>query len=279
VARLVADAAQLADQVVGDMGDPSELSVAVDALLEPLVRATDAGRTAADAASAYRIAAAAGCRSPLARLVRLPGRLAAPFQLVFQPPLPTSHPPSRSVAAIEAVLARSLDLGATTGSSHAALARTVQTVAHDAAPQVIDAVDAVPRRPAHRGWWKAMAWLRGVAEVVAVAGVVWLVLLGVSGWLGLPDLPRPDATDELSWPAALFLGGLILRVVLGVLSRGLIAAGARRHARRVAREVRRQLTTALRTHVVDPVAGEVSRRRHLRDHLEVLRRSQDVRRN
>ncbi len=270
VRRLIADAAQLADRIALDAGEPVEVTGDADRLLEPLLEATDAHRSAAEAAAAYRLAARRGSRSPLARGVGLARSVGSQLRRAFVPTEPPPPRPARSTATVEAVLARRLELAETTGREHAALAATIERIARDAAPQLTDAVDGVPLRPDHRAWWSGLALLRGAAEVAALAGLVWLVLIGVADWLGLPEVPAPEANDVLGWPAALFLFGLATRVVLGVMSRLLAAAGARRHARRVSRQVRRRLATALDDHVVGPIEDEMRRRRSVREQLGAL---------
>lgn len=272
VRRLVADAAQLADRIAGDAGDPAELTADVGALLEPLLDATDSGRTATAAAVAYRRAGREGCRSPLARMVGVAGRIARQLKGAFVPADPPVPPPQRSIAAIEAVLARHVRLTGATGREHAGLAAAVERIADDAAPAVIDAVEGVPLQPRHRAWWTLVASLRGLLEAAAVVGLAWLLLIGLGDWLQLPDVPAPDAMQGLSWPVVLLLYGLVGRVLLGIVSRVLIALGARRHARRAAREVRRRLGSALDEHVLSPVEQEMRRRRAVREQVAVLRR-------
>lgn len=272
VRRLVADAAQLADRIAADAGEPAELTGDLGALVPPLLEATDAHRSAAEAAAAYRLAGRQGCRSPLARLVGLAGRVGSQLRGAFAPSEPAPPPPNRSTAAIEAVLADRLELAGATGREHAALAAAIDRIAHDAAPEVIDAVEAVPLRPEPRAWWTGLALLRGAAEAVALAGLVWLVLIGVADWLGLPEVPAPQLNDVLSWPAALLVYGLAGRILLGIVSRLLIAVGARRHAALVSRRVRRRLTSAVEEHVLAPVRDELERRRTVRAQLDLLSR-------
>lgn len=270
VQRLLADAAQLGDRMAVTTGDVPDLAEGVGALVGPLLQATDAGRAAAAAASSYRRTARVGCRSPLARAIRLPGRLAAEVRDAFTAPEPATHAPSRSTAAIEAALASHLALEETTGPAHAALAEAIDRIAEDAGPQVVDAVDGVPRRPTRHAWWVAVAGLRGFAEAAAISGLLWLVLAASVRWLGLPELPTPMVTVELSWPAALFLYGLLARVLLGLATRAAIAVGARRHAEHVGEQVQRRLTSMLEDRVAGPMRAELQRHRTVRDQLDAL---------
>lgn len=272
VRRLVADAAQLADRIARDAGEPVELTADVDGLLAPLLDATDAQRTATAAAVAYRREGRRACRSPLARGIGLVGRITRQLKGAFVPTETPAPPPGRAIATIEAVLARHFQLAGATGREHAALASTIDRIARDAAPAVIDAVEGVRLRPHHRAWWTLLASLRGAAEAVAVAGLLWFVLVGLGDWLQLPAVPAPDVTEGLSWPAALLIYGIVGRVVLGVASRGLVALGARRHGAHTAREVRRRVGAALQDHVLAPVQDDMRRRRAVREQLALLAR-------
>src|SRR6185436_19249512 len=40
-------------------------------------------------------------------------------------------------------------------------------------------------------WWRAGSAVQWVLAAAAAVGLVWLVLLGVNGWLRLPDPPTP----------------------------------------------------------------------------------------
>jgi GTP-binding protein EngB required for normal cell division len=270
VGRLVADGAQLADRIGAEGGDDPGTSPDVDSLLPPLFEACDVGRSAAAAAVTYRRTARAGCRSPLARVVRLPARVVTQLEDAFVATGPPAPRRSRSVETVQSTLARHVDLTATSGMHHTALAAAIDRISHDAAPQLVDAVDAVPLRPDRRAWWTVLAWLRGAAEAVAWVGLLWLLLLGTTRWLQLPEVPTPMVTDALSWPAALFLVGLLVRVGLGVLSRGLTALAARRHAAQVDRQVRRRLTETLERTVLAPLRAELERRRSVWTQVRTL---------
>jgi hypothetical protein len=211
-------------------------------------------------------------RSPLARVVRAPFTASARLVrgLGIGDAAPATERRAEVGPRVEGVLARELELARTTGAGHEALERTVAATATSAAPRLVDAVRAVPLRPAGRWWWTPLAWLRGLTEAVLVTGLGWLVLLGVVAWLQLPPVPTPQLTDELSLPAALLLYGLAARVLLGLASRGAIAAGAGRHRRRVTADLRASLGMAIEDHVLTPYDDEVAARRTLRTALERL---------
>jgi GTP-binding protein EngB required for normal cell division len=271
VRRLVGDASVLASRALATTPPPPDGELGADQLLRPLLAATDAHRAAGDAEVAYRQEARAAVRSPLARVALAPFSAASRF--VRGLGVGGASSPERRVdvgVRVEGVLARELDLARTTGAGHQALERTVERTAATATPALVDAVRSVPLRPPHRRWWTTLAGIRGLAEATLVVGLGWLVLLGIVAWLQLPPLPSPQVTDEVTWPAALFLAGLVVRVLLGLLTRGVTTVGARRHRRQVTGELRTSLRRAIESHVVAPYRAEVTARRALRAALERL---------
>jgi hypothetical protein len=272
VRRLSGDAAVLAARTLAAVPAPPTEPLEATRLLDPLLEATDAHRSAGDAEVAYRRDARRALRSPLARVARAP--FAATARVVrglgIGDTAPTAERRADVGPRVEGALARELELARTTGPGHEALERTVAATAATAAPRLVDAARAVPLSPARRRWWTALAWLRGLAEAALVTGFGWLVLLGVVAWLQLPPVPTPQLTETLSWPAALLLYGLAARVLLGLASRGLVAVGAGRHRRRITAEVRASLRAAIEDHVLVPYGEEVAARRSLRAALDRL---------
>ncbi|MEX0834812.1 MAG: hypothetical protein WD010_01885, partial [Nitriliruptor sp.] len=125
--------------------------------------------------------------------------------------------------------------------------------------------------PPPRRWPTVMAVARGVAELVALVGAGWLTALAVVAWLQLPPLPTPDAIGAVPWPTALVLGGVVVRLLLGVLTRVLARAGARRHGARVARRIDRSLRAAADDRLLAPVRREVDAQARLRAAVSTLR--------
>jgi len=111
---------------------------------------------------------------------------------------------------------------------------------------------------------------RLVAESIAVVGLAWLVLLATAEWLGLPRLSPPTLTERLSWPAALLLAGVALRVLLGLLTRRLLRISARRARIRTERQLRSRLTELVEQELVAPYTAEVAATARLREVLERL---------
>jgi GTP-binding protein EngB required for normal cell division len=264
--RLVGDVSALARRAIDELADVTDPVPDAARLREALMDATDAHRVVAEAETTYRRDARRGVRSPLGRLVLLPvrgvGGVARSFGIGDpKPAKDASHP---SVARIETVLAGELRLQRTTGATHAMLGATIAELAARGAPALADAVGRVGVRPEPRRWWPVMAAIRGIVEAVALVGFVWLVLLGLAEWLQLPDIPTPELTGALTWPTALLLGGLLVRVLIGMLTRMVVSVGARRHRDRVARRIRSELDAATEQRLLTPYRDEVDRHARLR---------------
>jgi hypothetical protein len=91
-------------------------------------------------------------------------------------------------------------------------------------------------------------------------------------WLQLPPLPTPDAIGALPWPTALLLGGLVVRVLLGLLTRVLARARSRRHGRAVAKRLRRGIREVAEGELLAPVRDELDAQRTLRAAIATLSR-------
>ena len=271
-ARLAADAAVFASRAMRQL-DPTDLVVPdVDDLLGPVLVAVDGHRAAAEAAGLYRREVARRSRSPLARLLGRPfraagGTLRRRAGVVEGPP-----PRAVTVEAIETTMLREVDVARTAGPTHVALNRAIGEAAGRAAPALTDAVAGADLVPAPRRWWTLSSWLRQVAELSAVVGGGWLAALAVVDYLQLPAPPVPNVTGELPWPTALLLGGLFVRVLLGLLTRVLARTGARRHAARVRRQIERALRTVVKERLLTPLRREVDDQQRLLDAIAALTR-------
>jgi hypothetical protein len=270
--RLSADAAVLAMQARAELPSIEPVELQVSRLLDPLMEAADSHRVTVEAEAVYRRDAQLGVRSPLARLGILPFRAVGAVARSFGVAERSADPATRttSAARIEAVLAHEVRLTDQVGPAHAALARSIGQAAHDVAPALVHAVDGVGVRPSRRWWWSGLRWVRGAAELALLVGLVWLVLLAVGDWLQLPEIPTPRITEALTWPTALFLGGLLVRGLLGLTSRLLIKGGARRHREAIDAAIRRRVGSVVLDEVVRPYEAEVAAQRRLRAAVETL---------
>jgi len=277
VRRLEADAAQTAEELLPHTPALPAASFEVAPLVDAALEAGDGYRALAAAEVEHRSAGRRATRSPLARGLRVPVRVTGRVgrELGFGTGAPAgaiSQQPPRHQELLARRLADQVQLSSTVGATHTAMDRAISEAAASAAPAMTAEVRGVAgtATPQRRRWWSAMAMARLVAESVALAGLVWLVLLATADWLGLPAPSPPPLTDQVSWPAGLLLGGLALRLLLGLLNRRLLNSSARRARARAERRLRARLTTVVQEQLVASYTAEVDATDRLRAALERL---------
>lgn len=130
----------------------------------------------------------------------------------------------------------------------------------DALPGRLDhVVGATPLLPGRRpAWWSAVGALQWLLLAVLVGGAVWLGALAVLASLQLP-VPDPPRWGDVPWPTVLLVGGAALGVVVAVLARLLVGAGARRRAGRARTRLRRAVEDVADVAVVTPVDALLER--------------------
>ncbi len=263
--RLSADVQQLAARISDHLDPIPDLDVREGELVDAVMDATYGHQRVEEAAIAYRVRAGEACRSPLARVARSPIGLARAAAIRLGLPLEEAGEAVRrsTPSRVHGALTHALAVPDSVGRVYAAIERTIETVAQRTAPTLIAAVDRAGADPGDRRWWSLAAAARGVAEATAVAGLLWLLIIGAVDWLQLPELPVPMVNDDLSWPAALFVGGLAVRVLLGLLNRAMISAGARRCRRNARRAIATQLGEIVDEQLLGPVRAEIDTQRRL----------------
>jgi GTP-binding protein EngB required for normal cell division len=271
--RLVGDAAVLGDRLGAGLEELPELDLGPERLLHPLLEAVEADRVTVEAAQLTRRDALRRARSPLARVASAPVvRVARAFGADRSTTPPQLGPPVAATRErIERAVARSLGTATAVGRTHASLDRAVVDASGAATPDLLDAVARAGPTPPRTRWPLVLAALRAAAEGTALVGALWLTALAVVAWLQLPPLPTPDAVGAVPWPTALLLGGLAVRIVLGLLTRVLAARAGRRHGRRVGRRIRRAVRTLAEDHLLAPVREELAAQERLRRSVATLR--------
>ena len=119
-------------------------------------------------------------------------------------------------------------------------------------------------------WWRLMGWLQWILGLAAVVGLVWLVVLGVVGWLKLPEIDTPKI-GPFPLPTLLLVGGLVLGWLGAWLARVLARVGARRRRERAPRRLRTAIADVATDQLVVPVREVLDRHRETRESLDTAR--------
>ncbi|QVT81002.1 GTPase HflX [Nocardioides aquaticus] len=121
-------------------------------------------------------------------------------------------------------------------------------------------------------WWtRAVRGLQWLLLVTGAAGLAWLLVLAVLGFLGLPEVATPSA-GGLPAPTVMLLGGVLLGILLGLAGRVLVRATARSRARTADKRLRRAVAEVATELVVAPVSAELAAHAQVREALATIRR-------
>lgn len=128
------------------------------------------------------------------------------------------------------------------------------------------AVVGTPLRSRAPVWWAVLGFLQLLLAVVAVAGLLWLVLVAVLGWFAIPvDVPF---WGPVPIPLALLAGGLLLGLLLAVVARVAARVGSRRRRRQVEERLDEAIDEVSYQHVRRPVITVLDRHEKTRQLLE-----------
>jgi hypothetical protein len=120
------------------------------------------------------------------------------------------------------------------------------------------------------GWCKGVRVLQWVLLVTALAGAVWLAALAGISYLRLDPPPTPDYAG-FPLPTVMLVLGVLLGVLLALLSRALIAIGARSRARSADRRLRAAVAEVAQELVIEPIQGELAAHRRTWEGLRQAR--------
>jgi GTP-binding protein EngB required for normal cell division len=116
-------------------------------------------------------------------------------------------------------------------------------------------------------WARAVRLLQWLLVAVALAGLVWSVVVLVDPWLGVDRPTTPDVAG-FPVPVLLLLGGIVLGVLLAVLCRALVSATARSRARSADRRLRVAIAEVVDELVAEPVRAELAAYDAVRESLD-----------
>ena len=138
----------------------------------------------------------------------------------------------------------------------------------DALDQAMLTTSLRARRPI---WWLVVNIVQWALGLIAIAGLVWLAVLWVVGLLALPR-PETPAVGILPVPLLMLVGGVLLGLGLGVLSRWWARIGARRRRAVVGRRLTASVAAVAGERILAPVSEVLARHRETRSHLDVAAR-------
>ncbi|MEU4621076.1 GTPase [Actinoplanes sp. NPDC023801] len=119
-------------------------------------------------------------------------------------------------------------------------------------------------------WWRVVGILQWVLLATAATGLAWLIVGYALTALGLPELDNPKV-GAVPLPTLLLLSGLAGGLLLWLILKPVIEAGARRARRRAEQRLRASVTEVGRAHVVAPVREVLNAYAQAREALSVVR--------
>jgi GTP-binding protein EngB required for normal cell division len=141
-------------------------------------------------------------------------------------------------------------------------------------PELADTLDQAiintPLRARDPLWWTVFGYAQWLFAAATVVGLVWLLVLGVVGWLRLPEIETPRL-GPLPYPFLLLAGGLLFGVLLAALARAFARVGARRRAELIRHRLRESVSRVASEHIVAPVREVLRRHAAAREQLDRAR--------
>lgn len=129
------------------------------------------------------------------------------------------------------------------------------------------AVVGTPLRVRDPLWWATFGLLQIALALAAVAGLLWILVGAVLGWLSMPlEVPF---VGPLPLPLALLGGGLLGGLLLGLLARLFAGLGAKRRRRVIEERLDESIEEVAYQHVKRPVITVLDRHEKTRQLLEV----------
>jgi hypothetical protein len=106
-------------------------------------------------------------------------------------------------------------------------------------------------------WQRAVGGLQWLVTLVALVGALWLLVLAVLGWLQLDDVVPLPRVQGFPLPTLLLVAGLLAGILLALLARPLVLAGARRRGRRARERLTARVGDVAREQVLEPLEETV----------------------
>jgi energy-coupling factor transporter ATP-binding protein EcfA2 len=120
-------------------------------------------------------------------------------------------------------------------------------------------------------WWSLFSWLQRILAVTAIVGLVWLLVVAIlGGFFQFETEPLLPPTPEAEWmplPSAMLIGGVLLGLILGFVSRIPLNVGAARRGREARKSIEQAIQTVADARVIEPVAASLTDHRQLHELL------------
>lgn len=152
----------------------------------------------------------------------------------------------------------------------------VRRRAGEATDELLDGLDRAVGRTdlgedRHPRWWSFVRSLQTALAATAVVGFLWLTVLFVLEWFGLPRPATPEL-EAVPWPTILLLGGLAAGFLLAAIAAQLARVGAARRRARADKRLRAEIHGVARERVLDPIQAELDAYDSFRDALTRIQR-------
>jgi GTP-binding protein EngB required for normal cell division len=135
---------------------------------------------------------------------------------------------------------------------------------NDALDKAVAGTDlGVSRRPL---WWRLVRLLQWLLLLAAFVGALWLGVLVALDYLQIPE-PSTPRYGGLPLPTLMLLGGVVMGIVLGLLSRVFVGWSARSRARAAEKRLRAAISEVTERLVVEPIDEELAAYRSTREGL------------
>ncbi|HKX65795.1 MAG TPA: GTPase [Intrasporangium sp.] len=120
------------------------------------------------------------------------------------------------------------------------------------------------RRPI---WWFVVNVIQWALGITAALGLLWLAALWVAGLAQIPT-PETPSLGILPAPLVMLVGGVLVGLLLGVVSRWWARIGARRRTAMIGKRLTEAVANVADERIIVPVDEVLDRHRETRQHLD-----------
>lgn len=151
-----------------------------------------------------------------------------------------------------------------------AVAQAATPATGELADSLDQAVMNTPLRARNPMWWQLVNVLQWLLALVAIGGLVWLIVLGLFGFLQMPlDVPT---WGPLPIPVVMLAGGAVAGLLLAIGARAAARVGASRRRQAIEKRLASSVAEVAKEHVSVPVAAVLERHKQTRQQLEAAAR-------